>query len=515
MIPLRRKKRLPLAAGITLEEPIENTNENNTDIIGKLDDSEKMLKQIFSNCSDIILRKIHAFDSIPCMLVYLEVLIDTNRMDESLLKPLMMQKSLEMDSNTTLIDRLYSELIPMAKVSIVGKMNEAIQRIIKGEIILFVESSDQAITISIPDPYHRELTEPNTEAVIRGPRLGFIENLNINLTLIRHRIRTPQLKIVKMTLGTMSQTDVAIIYIENRAPQQVVDELKKRLSGVDMDSVFESGYIEELIRDHIYSPFPMIQVTQRPDSVSASLIQGKAAILVDGSPMALIAPITFWYGFQTVEDYYMNFIFATMLRWLRYLFSFLALALPAIYVAISTFHNEMIPTSLSLSLAAAREVVPFPAMLETLIMEVTFDALREAGIRLPRPVGQTISIVGALVIGQAAVQAGIISAPIIIIVSLTGIASFLIPHAEMSQAISILRFPLIICAGTFGLYGVTAFLLAILIHLVSLRSLGVHYLSPLAPVNLSGIRDVFMRSRWKVMKERQQHIQQKLELEKE
>ncbi len=507
---MRRKKRQHEAT----EEPLGNTNANGTDLSANLDDIETALKQTFVNCSDLILRQFLAFDSIPCLLVYLEVLIDTNRLDESLLKPLITQKKLDMDSTTPLIDRLYSELIPMAKANIVGKMNDAVQRIVKGEIIVFVESSNQAISISIPDPFHRELTEPTSEAVIRGPRLGFIENLNINLTLIRHLIRTPQLKIEKMTLGTISQTDIAITYMENRTPQKVIDELKKRLSGIEMDSVFESGYIEEMISDHMYSPFPLIQTTQRPDSVSASLIEGKAAILIDGSPMAMIAPITFWYGFQTVEDYYMNYIFATTLRWLRYFFAFLALALPAIYVAISTFHNEMLPTSLALSLAAAREVVPFPAMLETLIMEVTFEALREAGVRLPRPVGQTISIVGALVIGQAAVQAGIISAPIIIIVSLTGIASFLIPHPEMSQAISVLRFPLIIFAGTFGLYGFTAFMLAILIHLVSLRSVGVHYLTPLAPTNFSGMRDVLVRTSWKVMKKRQQYIQQKWELEK-
>lgn len=496
------------------EKPLENTNDDNTALSANLDEIEAALKQTFVDCSDFLLRKVQVFDSIPCLLVYLEVLVDMNRLNDSLLRPLMTYKSLDLDDTSSVIDLLYSELVPIAKTTIIGNMNDAVQRILKGETIIFVESTKQALSMSIPDSYHRELTEPTTEAVIRGPRLGFIETLDINLTLIRHQIRSPQLKIMKMTIGTFSQTNVALVYIENRAPQQVIDELKKRLSGIDMDSVLGSGYIEEMIRDHIYSPFPMMQVTQRPDTVSAALIEGKAAIFVDGTPMHLIAPITFWYGFQTVEDYYMNFIFASMLRWLRYLFAFLALALPAIYVAITTFHNEMIPTSLALSLAAAREVVPFPAMLETLIMEVTFEALREAGVRLPRPVGQTISIVGALVIGQAAVQAGIISAPIIIIVSLTGIASFLIPHPEMSQAISILRFPLIISAGTFGLYGLTAFMLAILIHLVSLRSIGVHYMTPLAPTNFSGIRDVLMRSSWKAMKKRQQHIQQKRELEK-
>jgi spore germination protein KA len=279
--------------------------------------------------------------------------------------------------------------------------------------------------------------------------------------------------------------------------------------------VLSSGYIEELISDNPRSPFPLIQSTQRPDALSAALIEGKVALLVDGSPFALIVPITFWFGFQTVEDYYINFIFASMLRILRYLFAFLALALPSIYIAITTYHSEMIPTALTLSLAAAREVVPFPAFMESLMMEITFEALREAGIRLPRPVGQTISIVGALVIGQAAVQAGIISAPIIIVVSLTGIASFLIPHPGMSQAISMLRFPMMLCGATFGLYGVSAGMLAILIHLTTLRSFGVPYLTPVSPLDPRGLWDVVIRAPWQIMHKRQHLTRQELELEKE
>ncbi|MFC5468875.1 spore germination protein [Cohnella suwonensis] len=507
---MRRKRTMPEQLEKKLEE-LKSTNES--ELFDSLDDNEAALRKTFTSCSDLMVRKFHVFDSIPCMLVFLEVLVDINRLNDGFLIPLMAQETVQFDSPAQIIERLQSKLVPIVKANIIDKMNDAAQHIVKGETLLFVQSCKQAITLNIPDPMHRELQEPNMEAVIRGPRLGFIEKLDINMALIRHRIRTPQLKMEKMSIGSVSQTDIAIAYIENRAPQTVIDEIKKRLAAIEMDSILESGYIEELISEHPYSPFPVIQSTQRPDSVSASLIEGKVAILSDGTPMVLIAPITLWYGFQTVEDYYMNFIFATMLRWLRYLFAFLALCLPSIYVAITTFHNEMLPTSLALSLAAAREVVPFPAMLETLIMEVTFEALREAGVRLPRPVGQTISIVGALVIGQAAVQAGIISAPIVIIVSLTGIASFLIPHPGMSQAVSILRFPMILLAGTFGLYGLSAVLLAILIHLVNLRSFGVLYLSPLAPVNFSGLKDVLVRVPWSSMKKRQQYLQQKRELE--
>jgi spore germination protein KA len=315
----------------------------------------------------------------------------------------------------------------------------------------------------------------------------------------------------RFSAGKLSQTDIAIVYIENIAQQSIVDEIKKRIASIDMDSVLESGYIEEMIRDHPFTPFPLLQSTQRPDTVAGSLIEGKVAVFIDGSPFALILPITFWFGFQSAEDYYMNFIFATTLRWLRYLFAFLAMTLPALFIAITTYHQEMIPTSLSLSLAAAREVVPFPAVGEALVMEITFEALREAGTRLPRPVGQTISIVGALVIGQAAVQAGIISAPLIIIVAVTGIASFLVPNPRMSQAISLLRFPLMLFAATFGLYGIGIALIAILIHLVNLRSFGVPYMTPLAPYNFAGLADILFRAPWRMMYKRQQHTRQHLE----
>lgn len=478
-----------------------------------LDDNEKSLKQIFSSCADLILRKLDLYGSTRCIAAYLDVLVDESTWSSGLLHPLMNVPA-EYSTPGELIEQLKHRLASVVKPVVVNNWKEAALRIASGEVVLFVESSKTALSFSIRNNLQRQLDEPSSEAVIRGPRIGFIEKLDINIALIRQRIRSPQLKMEKLSIGASTRTGIAIVYLEGRTSQIVVDEIKRRLSGIEMDSILESGYIEESLSDHPHSPFPVIQTTQRPDVVAAALIEGKAAVLVDGSPITLVMPITFWYGFQTIEDYYLNFIFATFLRWLRFLFAFLALTLPSIYVAITTFHSEMIPTGLTLSLAAAREVVPFPAMVETLIMEITFEALREAGIRLPRPVGQTISIVGALVIGQAAVQAGIISAPIIIIVSLTGIASFLIPHPEMNQAVSMLRFPMVICGGTFGLYGVSAAMIAILIHLSTLNSYGVPYLKPITPLEPAGLWDVLIRAPWRIMQKRQRRIRPKMELEK-
>lgn len=472
----------------------------------KLDDNETWLNQIFSNCSDLIVRKVHLYNSIPCMLVFFRELVDTKQLDDDLLKTLLINKTIESDTSTQLIVQMKSELIPIAQTRIVSNKKETVKQITRGQVVLFVESSNQVLSISMKEKLHRDLQEPNMEAVIRGPKVGFIENIDVNMGLIRQQIRTPQLKMEQMLVGEVSQTEVVVAYIENVASPVVIMEVRKRISKLDMDTVLESGYIEEMIRDAPYSPFPVIQMTERPDAVSAALLEGKVAILVDGTPMALIAPITFWHAFQTVEDYYTNFIIATFLRWLRYLFTFISLTLPSLFIAVDTFHPEMIPTSLILSLASAREPVPFPTLVEIMMMEIAFEAIREAGIRLPKQVGQTISIVGVLVIGQAAVQAGIVSAPIVIVVSLTGIASFLIPSNNMSQAIRILRFPLMISAGIFGLYGLGVAMIALLIHLVNLRSFGVYYMSPLAPFDSTGLSDVLFRAPWWVLHKRQNRL---------
>jgi hypothetical protein len=258
-----------------------------------------------------------------------------------------------------------------------------------------------------------------------------------------------------------------------------------------------SGYIEEFIEDAPFSPFPQIQNTERPDVVCASLAEGKIAIVVDNTPFVLIVPMTFWTGLQAAEDYYERFLYTTFIRWVRFALLNIALFFPSLYVAITTFHPQLLPTNLIISVAAAREGIPFPAVVEAIIMEFMFEALREAGIRLPKPVGSAVSIVGALVIGQAAVQAGIISAPMVIVVAATGIASFGIPRYNLGIAYRMLRFPILILAGMLGIFGVIVGAISILIHLVTLRSFGVPYLSPLAPRGNGSLKDVLVRApRW-------------------
>jgi len=272
-----------------------------------------------------------------------------------------------------------------------------------------------------------------------------------------------------------------------------VDEVKKRLKGIDIDSIIESGYIEQLIEDQPYSVFPTMYHTERPDSVAGNILEGRIAILVDGTPFVLLAPAVFIQFFQAVEDYYVRFDIATALRFLRILMFFISMVAPAIYIAATTFHQEMIPTGLLIVIAAQRETVPFPAFIEALIMEVTFEILREAGVRMPRAVGNAISIVGALVIGQAAVQAGIVSPAMVIIVSITAIASFATPSVAMAISARLIRFVFMAAAAAFGFYGISAVMVILVIHLCSLRSFGVPYMFPLAPITAANLGDTFVR----------------------
>jgi spore germination protein KA/spore germination protein len=323
---------------------------------------------------------------------------------------------------------------------------------------------------------------------------------------LRRKIRTPKLKMKPLTVGRESNTSLVICYMDDIVDPTLVEEVEQRLKKVDIDAILESGYIEELIQDSTLSPFPQIQYTERPDSVAAAILQGRVAILVDGTPMVLLVPFVFWEFLQANEDYYERFHIATLIRWLRFVFLLLSLTTPAFYVAILSFHQDMLPTSLMLSIAAAREAIPFPAIIEALIMEVTFEALREAGIRLPKAVGSAVSILGALVVGQAAVQAGIVSAPVVIVVSITGIASFTIPRYNGAIAVRMLRFPIMIAASIFGILGILASLLLMVGHLSNLRSFGVPYLSPIGPLSSQDLKDVFVRAPWPYLGDRPAYL---------
>lgn len=282
-----------------------------------------------------------------------------------------------------------------------------------------------------------------------------------------------------------------IVYIKSIVNPKLIEEIRKRLSRIKIDAILESGYIEQFIEDDPNSIFPTISNSERPDKVASKILEGRAAILVDGTPFALVVPMVFIESFQSSEDYYARPFLASIMRRIRFLSYIISTLGPAIYVALTVYHQELIPTQLLISIAEGRERVPFPAILEAFLMIFTFDILREAGVRLPKPVGQTVGIVGALVLGQASVEAGLISPIMVIVVSSTAIASFAVPAQTDSG--TVLRYIYLVLAGLAGGFGVIIGLLLTLIHLASLRSFGVPYLWPIAPLNLSGLKDVFIR----------------------
>ncbi|MET3942300.1 hypothetical protein ABIC22_005112 [Paenibacillus sp. PvP094] len=303
-------------------------------------------------------------------------------------------------------------------------------------------------------------------------------------------------------IGDYTQTSVAVAYIQGIAKPEVVAEVTKRLSSIRTDSILESGYIEEFIQDAPITPFPTLINTERPDTVAGSLLDGQVAILVDGTPFVLIGPVTFFNFFQTTEDYYQRYDISTFLRAIRLLSFLVSLLLPSTFIALTTFQQEMIPTTLLISLAAQREGVPFPALLEALLMEITFEVIREAGVRMPRAIGPAISIVGALVIGQAAVEAGLVSGAMVIVVSFTAISNFVIPYFSMATAVRLMRFPFMLLAGTLGLFGILVGAVPLLVHLISLKSLGADYMMPFSPFYKSNMKDLIMRVPWWAMKTR-------------
>ncbi|SET37067.1 spore germination protein [Paenibacillus sp. NFR01] len=373
------------------------------------------------------------------------------------------------------------------------KWNDIALALLCGDSIILLDGHDKAIICETKGGETRAVSEPTSQLVVRGPKDAFVESVATNISLIRKRIKSSRLRLEYMKIGSDTHTDVAIVYMKELAGEELIQEVRERLGSIRINEVLESGYLEELIQDKTFTPFPTIYNTERPDVASANLLEGRVVVIVDGSPFVLILPAVFTQYFQSPDDYASRFDIAVLMRIVRYI-SFLVLILgPSVYIAMTTYHYEMIPTTLLISLLAQRENVPFPAFVEALLMEMAFEILREAGLRMPRVIGQTVSVVGALILGQAVVEAGIITPIMVIVVALTGIASFAIPAYDMAIAGRIIRFAFLLLAGMFGFYGVILGLIVLVAHMNSLRSFGVPYLSPFVPISVKGQKDTILR----------------------
>ncbi|MCC3374409.1 spore germination protein [Cohnella sp. REN36] len=465
-------------------------SKDSSDLVSpSLEANLQALQDLYENCADVYYRRF-GIGKKKAFVAYIDGMVNIDQLDEHVLAPLMRGDAAEAGDDAGGLPSVLS----VAVVGTVSTLDDAIAKLSGGSVLLFVDGAPHGFALGLAKWEKRSIEEPAAESIVRGPREGFTETLSDNTSMLRRKIKSPAMKIVPFEVGKLTRTQVLLVYVEGLAAETLIREVRERISRIDIDGILESGYIEGLIEDNPLSPFPQIQVTERPDVVSAALLEGRVAILVDGTPFTLIAPSTLFSMLQSPEDYYQRFMIGTLIRWLRYTFFLITLVLPSLYVAILTFHHEMVPTSLLLSIAKSREDIPFPALVEALLMEISFEALREAGVRLPKQVGAAVSIVGALVIGQAATSAGLVSAPMVMVVAITGIASFMIPQYSTGIALRMLRFPIMFLAGMFGLLGLMLGVIAIVVHLCSLRSLGVPYLQPLAPMKGREMKDVLIRA---------------------
>ena len=466
----------------------------------KLEYKLDIINERFKDCDDLVIREFDVGVENECKmaLVYIDGMTDKALISEFALNNLMVASRLAMpnDIKNNIKDLIKKKNIAITEIKEVKEIEEIINNVLVGETLLFIDNVEEAIILSSRGWPTRSISEPQSEVVIRGPRDGFTETLKVNTSLVRRRIRDTNFKIKNLSLGERSKTDVALLYVEDIVNDKVLEEVKKRLDEIDIDMIQESGDIEQLIEDSCYSLFPQIQYTERPDVIAASLYEGRVAILVDNTPFGLIVPVTLTTFLQSPDDYYERWIISTFVRMIRLLATGFSLFLPALYIAISSYHPDMLPTDLALYLAATRQGVPFPAFTEAFVMEITLELLREAGARLPKAIGSTIGIVGGLVIGQAAVQAGIVSPLMVIIVAITAISSFATPSYNMAIGFRMLRFIFMLMASVLGLYGIILGFLVMLINLSNLRSFGVPYLEPLCSVgeNFKDLKDTVIRA---------------------
>lgn len=468
-----------------------------------LKDNLTRIKAAFGASSDLVVREIEIGTEHPlqAVVIFIDGITGDILVNENVVGPLMAGFGAAGDSKPKVgadpFEIIKKRLLIVGEVTEASFLGEVITSIVNGNCAIIIENSSRALIASTKGWKQRNIEEPATESLIRGPREGFIEHLRPNTALLRLRIKNPELRIEEMQIGEITGTTVALAYVNNIASPKVVDEVRNRLKRIRTDAILESGYLEEFIEDTPLSPFPQLIRTERPDKAAAGLLEGKIAIFTEGSPFVLLVPAFLTELLTTPEDYYERFVISTFVRLIRYGAFVISLILPALYVAIITYHQEMLPTAIVISIANQREGIPFPAFVEAFLLELIIEVVREASLRMPRLIGQTLTIVGVLIIGQSAVQAGLFSNIMLVVVALTAIASFTTPVFSVGITLRLLRFVLLFLAASLGIFGIVAGIYALYLHLVSLRSFGFPYLKPLAPLVTSDLKDTAIRvPRW-------------------
>jgi len=465
-------------------------------------------EEYFIDCDDVILREFDVMDASGkrhrMAVVWIDGLVDKQLIQDHVIKALLifgreMPPAAGADRFLLLIKESF---LTAADLKESDNFGEAVLAVLSGDTLLLLDGVGKTLIISSRGWEKRSIQEPSTEAVIHGPKDGFTETFRINVAQVRRRIKDPNLKIKTIRLGRHTRTDVAVMYIKGIANPKVVEEFLKRLDKVDVESIMDAGYLEQYIEDSWASPFPLFRRTERPDVVSAALLEGCVALICDNTPYALIAPVTFWSLFHSAEDFYERWHIATLVRYLRFLAVFTATSAPALYVAFVSFHPGLLPTDLALSIGASREGVPFSSSIEALIMMTALELLREAGVRLPGPIGQTIGIVGGLVVGEAAVRAGIVSPIMVIVIAVNAISSFAIPSYSVAIGFRLLTFIFLALSSLAGLYGIAIGYIWFVLYLCTLKSFGANYLDPFVNLDPEKMEDLMVRYPLRFMSKR-------------
>lgn len=460
-----------------------------TMITANIEENINAFNTLFKDCADIKKREIYLGKDmdVKCFIAYIEVTASDLELTGSILG-----KNITRFSNmsrTEIISYIEKKGPGISEVLEIDTIEKAATGMLTGDIIFFADGYNRACKLAGKGYPNMGVQKPKSEQVIRGSNEGFTDSVKANTALIRKRIRSPQLKVKEVRVGVRSSTTAALVYIGDVVNKRLLQQVEKQLQEFEIDGVLDSGILEQLMEMSWKSPFPQFQTTERPDKAAMAALDGRIVLLSDNSPVGLLLPTNYNCFFQTTDDYYNRWEIASLERIIRYMASFLAMFLPAFYLAIATYHTQVLPTELILSFAAARKGVPFPAVVEVLLMELSFELLREAGIRIPGNMGNAIGIVGGLIIGQSAVEANLVSPIVVIVVALTALASFAIPNEELVSAYRLIKFALILLAAIFGFYGIILGGLLILLHLAGLKSFGVPYLMPFVGAELNDYHD--------------------------
>ncbi|HOJ12025.1 MAG TPA: spore germination protein [Clostridiales bacterium] len=430
---------------------------------------------------DIIIREFKIGEKYTAFLVFIDEMVDKLTVNNSILRPLMNTEAFQNIPSKEIVEYISNNVLSVGKISRENKYDSIVKQVLNGMTALFIDNCNEAILIGTKGFEKRNIEKPLTESVIRGAQEGFTEDLGTNIALIRRIIRNEDLIVEILPVGKANNSSCAIFYMDGITNPSLINEAKRRIESIDFDYISGSGMLEEMINDQPLLLFPQISTTERPDKSAIYLLDGKVLFIMDGAPFAGAVPTNFFDLIHSPEDYFLRWQFGTFLRFIRMLGIFASSILPGIYLALILFHHDMVPTDLLFSIAQSRENVPFPTFIELLLMEIAFELIREAGLRVPGAIGTTLGIIGALILGQAAVAASIVSPILIIVVAVTGIGSFATPSYTLAFAIRIARFFFIVLGAAMGFYGISAAIVIILGIMCSMKSFGIPFFTPVAP----------------------------------